>query len=126
MLVRSSRVAMALSVVAFSVSSTVFAQQPRTLTTDDYAHSERWMNYNVLGLVHHTIGGVQFLPDGRVFYRDPGPDGVAYMIADPAKRTQVAAFDTVELAKALDKASQAKQKTDPKHLAVSNYVADSS
>jgi dipeptidyl-peptidase-4 len=126
MLVRSLRVAIALSVVAFSVSSTVFAQQPRTLTTDDYAHSERWMNYNVLGLVHHTIGGVQFLPDGRVFYRDPGADGVAYMIADPAKRTQVAAFDTVELTKALDKVSQAKQKTDAKHLAVSNYVADSS
>jgi dipeptidyl-peptidase 4 len=126
MLVRSSRVAVALSVCALSVSSTVFAQQPRTLTADDYAHAERWMNYNVAGLVQHTIGGVQYLPDGRVFYRDPGADGVFYMIADPAKGTQAPAFDHAELAKALDKASQTKPKMDAKHLTVSNYVPDAS
>jgi dipeptidyl-peptidase 4 len=124
MLLRSLRVA-----VALSVSSTffVYAQQPgRTLTTEDYAHAERWMNYNVNGLVQHTVGGVQFLPDGRVFYRDPSASGMAYVIADPAHGTQAPAFDNAKLAAALEKASDSKQKVDAKRLGISSYTADAS
>ena len=63
------------------------------------------MSYNVAGLVHHTIRGISYLPSGRVFYRDPGVGGTAYMIADPAKGTVASAFDNAKLAAALNKAN---------------------
>ncbi len=56
----------------------------KVYTKQDYTQAERWMSYNVAGLVHHTIRGVTYLPSGRVFYRDPGVGGTAYMIAAPA------------------------------------------
>ena len=79
---------------AFSSTSAV-AQ--RTLTTDDYKNAERWMNYNVMAQVHHTISGLQYLPDGRVFYRDPGADGMMFMMADPKKGTVAPAFDNMRV-----------------------------
>jgi len=97
-------------------------QAPRTLSADDYARAERWMNYNVTGLVHHTIGGVQFLPDGRVFYRDPSDKGVAYMLADPVHGKQVAAFDNAKLATALSSAS--KRKVEPARLGLFGYMPE--
>ena len=70
------------ALLLLSPALAAFSQQPaqppatgRTLTADDYAHAERWMNYNVLPLVQHTVSGVRYLPDGRVFYRDPGANG---------------------------------------------------
>jgi len=119
MLVRSLRVAVALSVCSPAL---VHAQQPRTLTTEDYAHAERWMAYNVAGLVQHTIGGFQFLPDGRVFYRDPGPGGTVYMIADPAKGTTAPAFDNAAMEKALRTAS--KRAFEARRLGVMQYTPD--
>jgi len=119
MLFRSLRVAVALSVC---LPALVYAQQPRTLTTEDYAHAERWMSYNVAGLVQHTIGGVQFLADGRVFYRDPGKDGTVYMIADPAKGTTAPAFDNAKMEKALRDAS--KRAFEARRLGVMQYTPD--
>src|SRR5206468_11461985 len=97
-------------------------QAPRTLSADDYARAERWMNYNVTGLVHHTVGGVQFLPDGRVFYRDPSDKGVAYMLAEPVHGKQVAAFDNAKLATALSSAS--KRKVEPARLGLFGYMPE--
>src|SRR3979411_1113845 len=96
MLLRSVRFS-----VSLSVCSPLLATAQRVMTAEDYAHAERWMNYNMTGLVQHTISGVQFLPDGRVFYRDPGKDGTAYMLADPAHGTQAPAFENEKLAAAL-------------------------
>ena len=105
-------------------ASCLCAQQapPRTLTAEDYAHAERWMNYNVNSLVHHTIAGVQYLPDGRVFYRDPGPDGIAYIIADPAHGTMAPAFDNARISEALK--DSAGKMPDPIHLAVGAFTLD--
>jgi dipeptidyl-peptidase-4 len=122
MLLRSLPIA-----VTFFICSTAlgYAQQPgRTLTTDDYAHAERWMNYNTGSLVLHTVGGVQYLPDGRVFYRDPGANGVVYVIADPARGTKVPAFDNAKLAAALNSVS--KRKIDAKSLGITSYTPDAS
>ena len=42
------------------------------------------------------------MEDGRFWYRDNGPDGVTFMVVDPAKGTKTPAFDQVKLAAALD------------------------
>jgi dipeptidyl-peptidase-4 len=93
-------------VFAFATLSAAVAQ--KVYTKEDYTQAERWMPYNVNILVHHTIHGVEYLPDGRVFYRDPGVGGNdAYMIADPVKATVAPAFDNVKLAAALNRATGA-------------------
>ena len=99
-------------VVATVVASVVAVALPvaaqKVYTKQDYAQAERWMSYNVNGLVHHTIRGVDYLPDGRVFYRDPGVGGTAYMIAGQAPGATAwsvaPAFDNAKLAAALNKA----------------------
>ncbi len=77
----------------------------KTYTAQDYAQAEKYMGYNVSSLVKHTVGGVAYLPDGRVFYRDPGANGTAYMLADPKSGQTVQAFDNTKLAAALASAS---------------------
>ena len=112
-------------VVSLSVCSTttLFAQQSaRVLTTEDYAHAERWMNYNVAPLVQHTISGIQYLPDGRLFYRDPSADGLVYMLADPSHGTQAPAFDHAKLAGALRDASG--RAFEAKNLGIGRYTPD--
>src|ERR1700691_5548243 len=89
-------------VAAACVSMTAVAQ--KVYTAQDYANAERWMGYNVNSLVKHTVGGVTYLSDGRVFFRDPGTGGTAYMIADPTKGTVTPAFDNAKLAVALNAA----------------------
>jgi dipeptidyl aminopeptidase/acylaminoacyl peptidase len=80
MLNRRSSIVFALAFA--SATLPVFAQ--KVYTKQDYTQAERWMPYNVDDLVLHTIRGVEYLPDGRVFYRDPGVDGTAYRIAGQA------------------------------------------
>ena len=94
----------------------------KVYTGHDYAQAERWMSYNVEPLVSHTVGNVQFLPDGRVFYADKLKAGTAYMLADPAHGTQTAAFDNVRLASALATASGLGYKAD--QLDVTSYVPE--
>jgi dipeptidyl aminopeptidase/acylaminoacyl peptidase len=106
---------------AVCVSMSAVAQQ--AYTAKDYANAERWMSYNVSSLVKHTVGGVTYLADGRVFFRDPGAGGTAYMIADPAKGTVTPAFDNVKLAEALNDAlgAAAKPKLMAARLNVTGY-----
>jgi dipeptidyl-peptidase-4 len=106
--------------VLASLCFTCVAQ--KVYTVDDYKKAERWMSYNTVGLVHHTIGDVKYLPDGRLFYSDPGEKSTAYMIADPKTGTTVPAFDTVKVAAALSTAT--KKKVDPAHLGVMTYMPE--
>ena len=92
------------TVVASAIAVALPAVAQKVYTAKDYAQAESWMSYNVNGLVHHTIRGVDYLADGRVFYVDPGAGGTAYMIADPAKAAVAPAFDHAKLAAALNKA----------------------
>ena len=110
--------------VALSVCSPFVAFSQHVMTAEDYAHAERWMSYNMTGLVQHTVSGVQFLPDGRVFYRDPGKDGTVYMLADPAHGTSAPAFENEKLAAALRDAS--KRAFDGKYLSLGRYTPDAS
>ena len=122
MLNRSSLVAAAL--LAGVAVSVLPAAAQKVYTKQDYAQAERWMSYNVNGLVHHTIRGVDYLPDGRVFYRDPGTGGTAYMIggqAPGAAAWSVApAFDNAKLAAALGAAT--KKTVEANKLGVRSYA----
>ena len=111
-----------LTLAAVLVSSVLSAAGQKVYTKQDYTQAERWMSYNVNSLVHHTIGGVSYLPDGRVFYRDPGVGSTAYMIADPVKGTTAAAFDNAKLAAALTVAGR--KKVDAGKLGVTAYAAE--
>jgi dipeptidyl aminopeptidase/acylaminoacyl peptidase len=125
MLNRSSLVAAA--VLAGVALGALPAGAQKVYTTQDYAQAERWMSYNVYGLVHHTIRGVEYLPSGRVFYRDPSVGGTAYLIADPAKGAVAPAFDNTKLAAALNKAMGADSKTtvEAGKLGVTEYTEGS-
>jgi dipeptidyl-peptidase 4 len=75
--------------------------QGRQLTTENYARAEKFMSYNVNPLVYHGVARPTWMDDGRFWYRDSGPDGVTFMVVDPAKGTKAPAFDQVKLATAL-------------------------
>ncbi len=92
------------AVAAACVCTTSSAQVGRVYTTADYAQAEKFMSYNVDPLVFHTVEKPEWLADGRFWYRDAGPDGVTYMLVDPARRTKVPAFDHAKLARALNEA----------------------
>jgi dipeptidyl aminopeptidase/acylaminoacyl peptidase len=104
------------SVFVFASAAALPVVAQKVYTTQDYAQAERWMSYNVNPLVHHTVRGVEYLADGRVFYRDPGVGGTAYMIARQtagAKAWSVApAFDNAKLAAALNAAIDLRSKTE--------------
>ncbi|HEY4355355.1 MAG TPA: DPP IV N-terminal domain-containing protein [Acidobacteriaceae bacterium] len=115
-----SRLLFSAAAAAVFTAGSLPAQQ--VYTAHDYAQAERWMSYNVTPLVDHTVAGVTYLPDGRVFYRDGSASGTAYMIADPAKGTQASAFDNTKLAEALSKAS--KRKVEANRLGIMTYAAE--
>jgi dipeptidyl aminopeptidase/acylaminoacyl peptidase len=66
------------------------ANAQRVYTTQDYKNAERWMGYNLAGLVTHTVSDVKYLPDGRLRYNDDKQP----KIADPAKGTIIDAPKT--------------------------------
>jgi len=98
------------------------ASAQQIYTAHDYAQAERWMSYNVSPLVHHTIARPTYLPDGRVFYRDPGATSTAFMIADPAKSSVAPAFDNGKLAEALTAATG--RPVDAAKLAITEYIPE--
>jgi dipeptidyl-peptidase-4 len=97
------------------------AQQPRQLTTADYARAEKFMAYNVNPLVYHGVERPTWTEDNRFWYRDQGPDGVTFVLVDPAKGTKGPAFDHAKLATALSAASSGKT-FDAHHLAITGFT----
>jgi dipeptidyl aminopeptidase/acylaminoacyl peptidase len=93
--------------------------QGKQLTTEDYARAEKFMGYNVNSLVYHGVARPTWMEDGRFWYRDNGPDGVTFMVVDPAKRTKTPAFDQVKLAAALTVSTGGRMKADAQHLVIS-------
>ena len=81
------------------------AHTQQTYTAQDYAQAERWLAYNTEPLVKHTVAGIAYLPDGRVFYREPDLQETHYFLADPKTGTVAPAFDNARLAKAISAAS---------------------
>ena len=120
--VRCNAVLLAATLAASLLSLTEAGHAQKTYTAEDYRLAERWMSYNTQPMVRHTVGGISYLPDGRVFYRDPDGKAVMYMIADPVKRTTAPAFDHAKLAAALGKGSR--QTFDANHLGITSYTPE--
>jgi dipeptidyl-peptidase 4 len=95
------------------------AQQPVRLTSDDYARAERFLAPNTVPLVSGAAGPVNWLPDGRFWYRSVRPDGAEFVMVDPARRTRAAAFDQPRLAAALGTAAGAT--IDPARLPFATF-----
>jgi dipeptidyl-peptidase 4 len=116
---RLSAVASVVMACGFAVSGA--AQQPRQLTTEDYAHAEKFMAYNVNLLVYHGVEHPVWMDDGRLWYRDRGADGTTFMLIDPVKGTKAPAFDQEKLATALSAASGGKT-FDVHHLPMTDFT----
>ncbi len=76
-----------------------WAQQ--VYTAQDYARAESRLLPATEPLVTGTVDGIQYLPDGRVFYAQSGVKGAQYFLADPAKGTTGLAFDKARLTRAI-------------------------
>jgi dipeptidyl aminopeptidase/acylaminoacyl peptidase len=78
------------------------------LTAADYARAEKFMGYNVNPLVFHSGVRPTWLPDERFWYRNVGPEGIEFVLFDPAHGTRGPAFDQAKLAAALSAATGTK------------------
>ena len=91
--------------LALTAVAAASAQQPRQLTADDYARAERFLGTNTISLVTGTGVRPTWLENGRFWYRTTLPNGSAFMLVDPARRTRVPVFDQARLATALSSVS---------------------
>jgi dipeptidyl-peptidase-4 len=121
MFVRRGLLAVAGMVLGCCLTASGMAQG-KQLTNEDYARAEKFMGYNVNPLVYHGVARPTWMEDGRFWYRDNGPDGVTFMVVDPAKGTKTPAFDQTKLAAALTAATGGRMKADPHHLVVSEIT----
>jgi dipeptidyl aminopeptidase/acylaminoacyl peptidase len=78
---------------------------PRALAAADYARAERFMSYNTTPLVFRAGIRPTALADDRFWYRNAIPEGVEFVLVDPARRTRARAFDQAKLAAALSRAA---------------------
>ncbi|MES2392775.1 MAG: DPP IV N-terminal domain-containing protein, partial [Acidobacteriota bacterium] len=106
------------AIAVVSVSLPLSAQ--KVYTAQDYSQAERWMSYNVHGLVHGAVSRPEYLKDGRVFYRVDAVGGTQYMLADPAKGATAPAFDNAKLAAAMTAAG--KNKFEASRVDVSEFA----
>ncbi|MGQ0642448.1 MAG: DPP IV N-terminal domain-containing protein [Gemmatimonadaceae bacterium] len=97
-----------LLICAASISTAAAAQAPRQLTADDYARAERYLGATTAPLVSGSGVRSTWLDDGRFWYSTSVPNGRAFFLVDPAKRTRASAFDQTRLAAALAAASGAR------------------
>ncbi|MFI5214750.1 MAG: DPP IV N-terminal domain-containing protein, partial [Gemmatimonadales bacterium] len=95
------------------------AQQPRVLTTEDYARAERLMGYNTNPLVSGGAVRPTWLADERFWYRNQTADGTEFVLVDPAHRTRERAFDHAKIAAALSRAADTTY--DASHLPFTSF-----
>src|SRR5687768_6855951 len=77
------------------------AQAPRQLTAEDYARAERFLAPQANPSLIGSAGRPTWLPDGRFYYRSTTPNGSAFYLVNPARKTRAQAFDHARLAAAL-------------------------
>ena len=102
------------SIALLLLAAPLAAQQPRQLTTADYARAERALGANTVPLVTGLGVRPTWLPDGRFWYRTTVPTGSAFFMVDPVKKTRRPVFDQARLATALSAAAGGR--VDPNRL----------
>jgi dienelactone hydrolase len=107
----------ALAVTAVSLPVALLAQsggatKPYQFTIEDYARAERMLAPSTFPMVSGTAGAVNWLPDGRFWYRATTPTGSDFILINPAKPVRASAFDRTAIAKALAAATGTPVKAD--------------
>lgn len=91
--------------VPFAFALTVQAQQPTTLTTQDYQQAERFLGYNTEPLIDHSTVRPNWLPGNKFWYRVLTAQGSEFILVDPAKKTRNTVFNQEKLASSLSAAT---------------------
>ncbi len=78
------------------------AQQGGALSDKDYERAEGFM-YNLDELIDNAVIRPNWLPGDKFWYTTATPGGTTFMLADPSKKTNTAAFDHQKLAGALSR-----------------------
>jgi dipeptidyl aminopeptidase/acylaminoacyl peptidase len=78
------------------------------LTTEDYAHAEKFMGYNTTPLVFGAGVRPTWIAGDRFYYRVMRETGAEFILVDAAKGAKTPAFDQARLAAALSTASGTK------------------
>ena len=110
------------SFLAFCALAAAPAQQARVYTDADYAQAEKFMPYNVNSLVLHAVENPTWMPDGRVWYRDTGANGVTFILIDPAKKMKGQAFDQAKMAAALTPFARNNATVDANRLPITAFA----
>jgi dipeptidyl aminopeptidase/acylaminoacyl peptidase len=101
---RFARPSLALLTIALCAAPALHAQSTPQVTTADYDRAVRMLGFNLDPLVIGGTARASWLPDDRFYYRTTTPTGSAWMLVDPAHRTQAPLFDAARMAAALDRA----------------------
>ncbi|MEP6903837.1 MAG: DPP IV N-terminal domain-containing protein, partial [Actinomycetota bacterium] len=81
----------AFAFLLIACATSVFAQQSRVFTADDYARAEKMLGYNTGPLVDRGAVRPTFLPDGRFWYRAMTPTGSEFVMINPADGSRTVA-----------------------------------
>ena len=113
-----------LSVIPFALVLSAHAQQGPTLTAKDYERAESFLSYGTEPFIDNASVRPEWLPDGRFWYRNLGPNGSEFIVVDPAKGTHAAAFDQSKLAASLSTATGKQYKALMLPFTSINFAAD--
>jgi dipeptidyl aminopeptidase/acylaminoacyl peptidase len=79
--------------------------QTRSLSADDYARAEKFLDYNTSPLVLHSGVRPVWLSDDRFWYRVATGNGYEFVLVNPAGGTRGPAFDQAGVASSLSAAT---------------------
>ena len=92
-------------------------QDRPVLTADDYARAEQFLSAHTDPLVFKSRVHPTWISGDRFIYENKIPEGVEFVLVDPAKRKRTRAFDHEKLAQAIS--AVADKAIDPFHLPLS-------
>jgi dipeptidyl-peptidase-4 len=95
-------VTVVIAAIHFLAPATSSAQ--RTLTAADYDRAVRMLAPAVNPLVADATMTATWLPDDRFYYRRTSVGGSEWVVVDPAKKSRIPLFRSVEVARALTRA----------------------
>ena len=91
----------AIAAICFALTLPGAAQTRATVTADDYARAEKFLNYNTTPLVSNGPVRANWLPGDRFWYRNTTADGAEFILVDAVKASKAPLFDHAAVAAAL-------------------------
>ena len=82
------------------------AQHQKLLTSEDYAHAEKFLGQFMSPLVFGASVRVNWIEEALFWYRNSIPEGYEFVLGDAKKKSRTRAFDHQKLAAALSEAAE--------------------